>query len=237
MKKALILAVLLVCSLPLASDAQMLQGIVGAFTITTTGFVQSSPGNYLTAAGTLSLTFGGAVGTSHFVAVSLGYGYGSYPTTVKFNGTTMTCPSVSSYDYYTEVCYLPNVTGGTVAQITCPAACWGVALEFSGVDTSATVDQISTSFTAATSWATNTSGTLTGANEVAIGNEYCNSATNCGNSVINSPYTTGHCVDYQLSYFADDFLTCYAIPSSTTGIAFSGTSTNAGVAGMQVVFK
>ena len=47
MKKALILAVLLVCSMPLASDAQMLQGIVGASPAISAGCNGTSPSGCL----------------------------------------------------------------------------------------------------------------------------------------------------------------------------------------------
>ena len=190
MKKALILAVLLVCSLPLASDAQMLQGIVGASHAISSGYGYSN-----------SYLFQVSNGTQNTVSIAAGHAILLLEKGISGQGALT--PSDSAGDTFTTALGpITDGASGNVNVIYCAIASapvtWvkvavtndvggtviGVG-DYTGI-TSCTADKTNyADIVSSGTFSSGASGTTTNANEVVVGWLSSNSST-CNWSSIGS---------------------------------------------------
>ena len=176
-------------------------------------------------AGTLTCTFSSAVGSGHFVLWTV-TDSGSAATGITFNSVTMNADASPNHITFYS---LSNITGGTVANLTCAQVCTAVLAEFSGVATSSPFDQAtsggSTGFATGTTFNSGLTGTLAQIGELAIGVGFCGTSSSNVLSTIASPFVTGNVQTVANVGDGDTLFWGYAVVSGTSAVSFNGTAT------------
>ena len=237
MKKALILAVLLVCSLPLASDAQMLQGIVGASVTTSTPTIvvttkTATGGNTSSSVSSVTATWSTALaaGESEFCTV------GSYQSGETYTVTDSASNSLTAAaaqfnpagmsSLYMQQFYITNI-GGSVTSVTfhLSTATTYPAIECNsatGVKASGALDGTPCTASWATSGAVNCGSAIVTTGKDLI---YCGYFGSGGNAyTLGSGFTLG-------AQVATNISSQYLVQSSSGSITPTMTQNNTGDGG------
>lgn len=239
MKKALILAVLLVCSLPLASDAQMLQGIVGASHAISAGMsILQSPSTTTSSSGTgtVAVTTASTTAGSMLIFWSGGVSYTGVIGNVGAAWTSITSLTGTAAFYLSQyttiagsVYYLCNAPAG-ITTVTGSGANINyegesvTVIEVAGASATGCLENSAATLASASGTMTSTSIAISG-NTTLIG---LAGATNVSSIAVGSGYTQA---SKNLNASGVDWVAEYKLnTTSTPQTATVTSSTGGGVA-------
>ena len=189
-------------------------------------------------------TLGSAAPAGSKIVVAIGHPYASTITGVTFNSVTMNFDEPNSA--FVGIWSLDNVSGGTQATGTCGTGggCLVILLNFTGVATSSSLDQVGRDQTSSPTYASLTTSSLAQpSSELAIGN-VMDASGNVSSDwlTVASPFSftdsspNWYCTQGNNGGYNYHQMVCWALTTSSSGLAFSGTTgaSNSGAADIAV---